>query len=293
MKTILLLALIFFQGCTIVPVFAGSGTISQVTENRVRRKHTNDIRSALYQDLVPRNSSGVATDSAGSLGTTAFKWLKLRISSGYWDIGDIKYHHDFSGVTPIGQGWYPCDGTTINETNYNAIHGAGSWAIFVVSSALDGTASPNLDGIYLIGENTTAQHGNVEGNVSHQINLEHSHTSAHTHSLSSHTHTGPSHNHQWHNFIANSSTSQGYDTGGGALNMTQATATAGIHLQTTSLSSALNNDLYTSNAGTGATAGPSNNTSGAASAGIGNSLSTTQSIQPRSMKMGAYVRVID
>lgn len=41
--------------------------------------HFNDKRTALLNDLVPRNASGVPEDEAGSLGNTDFQWNDLRV----------------------------------------------------------------------------------------------------------------------------------------------------------------------------------------------------------------------
>lgn len=43
----------------------------------------NDIRTAIYGDFVPRNTSAVATDQAGSLGSTTFKWLSAYLHNLY------------------------------------------------------------------------------------------------------------------------------------------------------------------------------------------------------------------
>jgi len=43
----------------------------------------NDIRTAIYGDFVPRNTSAVATDQAGSLGSTSFKWLSAYLHNLY------------------------------------------------------------------------------------------------------------------------------------------------------------------------------------------------------------------
>src|SRR5690606_4246231 len=105
----------------------------------------NQFYTALRRDLIPKDVNGDSLNNGGSLGSSTYQWLKAFINSGYWDAGDLKYHMDYSGATPIGQGWYPCDGTTINETNYDALHGAGSWDIYVISSPLDGETCGSTD----------------------------------------------------------------------------------------------------------------------------------------------------
>jgi len=59
----------------------GTGTLGQIVEQKVRRKHPNDTRDATYQDWVPRNTSGVATTEAGGIGTDALRWADSFIKS--------------------------------------------------------------------------------------------------------------------------------------------------------------------------------------------------------------------
>lgn len=166
----------------------GTNTIATVSDGTViDASDLNQYKTSLVNDLVPRNTAGAPTDLDGSLGSTTYSWLKAHIESGYWTVGDIKPHHTYNGAAPIGQGWFPCLGGVINETNYNAIHGAGAWATYVVSSALDGKYAPDLASGYLTGASSTTQDGSSSitkvGNTSNQINIQHSHT------VNSHTHT--------------------------------------------------------------------------------------------------------
>jgi hypothetical protein len=43
----------------------------------------NIIRSALLENHVPRNASGVVTDEAGSIGSAAYRWLNAHLLSSY------------------------------------------------------------------------------------------------------------------------------------------------------------------------------------------------------------------
>lgn len=58
----------------IVGAFAGTGTLLNVSGGKVQTTHVNQYYSALNQDVVPRNSSGVATDLGGNLGQSALRW---------------------------------------------------------------------------------------------------------------------------------------------------------------------------------------------------------------------------
>lgn len=139
----------------------------------------NLIKEALSSSFLPRNTSGVATDLGGSLGTVSLRWLFLRISSGHWVAGDIQALHPYNGEMEPGEGWMLCDGRVINEANYDTEHGAGHWDTFIVSSVLDGKRLPNLAGKYPVGKDATTQNGSVAitgvGNTSHQVNLRHFH----------------------------------------------------------------------------------------------------------------------
>lgn len=180
-KNISIVALSVFLGAllNIYLVNAGSNTISSVTGGVVRTSHVNQYFQALTQDLVPRNSSGVATSEAGNLGGSTFPWKNAVISTGYWGAGDVKCKHTYNGLVPIEQGWMRMDGDIVNQTNYDSEHGAGSWANYIGSSPLDGKHLPNLNSKYIVGSNTTPQDGTSAitstGNVNHQINLNHSH----------------------------------------------------------------------------------------------------------------------
>ena len=55
-------------------VLAGTGTLSSVSGGKVQTSHVNQYYSAFNEDLVPRNSSGVATDRGGDLGTSSYRW---------------------------------------------------------------------------------------------------------------------------------------------------------------------------------------------------------------------------
>jgi hypothetical protein len=227
----------------------------------------------LTNDIVPRNASGVATTIEGSIGTSALKWLKAHIASGYWDVGDIKPHHTYNGVAAVGQGWYPCDGTIINEANYNSVHGAGSWDTYVVASVLDGKYAPDMTGKYLVGSSSTTETGtsgiNSVGASGNQLNLAHAH----------------SHNHIWYAHDTNTITGDyTYNSSGVQTDLegvlVSKTAAAGNDVQTLqpiiTNNATINNVLGTSYTNLDATS----------------NLSSTQSIQPSSIEVIYYIRII-
>lgn len=265
----------------------GTNTLATKSDGQIiSSSDINQYKTAFGADMVPRNTSGAATDEGGSLGTASLKWLKAFIASGYWDAGDIKAHHTYDGATPVGQGWFPCDGTIINETNYDAIHGAGSWAAYVGSSPLDGKYAPDLEDKYLVGSNVTNDNGSVSipsvGNSGSTVNLQHSHT------VNSHTHTGPSHTHRWTVFDINGFSGGTFASNGSTAVPYNANTDTSTSLTNVALVGGTNAkfgvDGYVENSGTGST--------GAASPSTNNALITTQDIRPESIRVIYYIRII-
>lgn len=58
----------------------------------------NQYRTALNGDLVPRNSSGVATDEAGSIGTAALRWLNAYFKTLFLDDGTTTFSLEHSST---------------------------------------------------------------------------------------------------------------------------------------------------------------------------------------------------
>lgn len=92
-------------------LLAGTGTLSSVSGGVVRTSHVNQYYSALNQDFVPRNSSGVATADGGDLGTSTYYWNDVFLgggayfpSSSKWKIskdGSDNLDFDFNGTTRL------------------------------------------------------------------------------------------------------------------------------------------------------------------------------------------------
>lgn len=224
----------------------------------------NAIVAALKQDLVPRNSSAVAEADAGRLGTSTYPWDRANITTGYFVCGDVKMFHDFNGLISPGHGWMKCNGGQVTEVAYNAIHGAGMWDEYIVSSPIENKFLPNMNNKFPVGATNTTQDGSIaitsEGNAAHQVNLQH-------------THTGPSHNHQWMEYDGSGQDMSTFQSDGAATGDVM-TAT----FQTGGSGRALNvGDYYTSNAGTGNT---------------GNGGSTAQDIKPEAIALEFWMRII-
>ena len=154
-------------------------------------KHTdpNEYKTALSEDLIPRNSGGVPSANAGDLGSSIVPFKKATVIVAYLEIGMLIPFHSYGGALTPGQGWFKCDGSIINEANYNTLHGAGSWATYIGSSDLNGLYSPNFNDKYALGVADTTKDGSVAitsvGNANHQR------------AIATHNHTAPSHSHNF------------------------------------------------------------------------------------------------
>lgn len=233
-------------------------------------------------------------------------------------------------LPPIGMifGFYDFNGAlTFNSTNFAYCDGRA-----VDVGAIGVQTLPDLSNRYLVGFGTEGG-GDIDtaawtalpvGNLSHQVNLQHTHTvnahvhtvNAHTHDLSNHVHAAGAHTHG--PGTLQFSTGQQVLTGGvyllGMYNAAGALE-AVYDVDKFMLSGAGSNAynplafpgpglFYTAN-GTGATAAGSGNTdvpslnitsgaspgTDAASPNTTNSLSTTQSIQPRSVRVRFLMRI--
>lgn len=240
----------------------------------------NSLRNAMIGDQVPRNSSGDPTANEGDLGTVTYPYKRANITTGYFAPGMIMPMHTFNGTVSISQGWFPCAGAVINETNYDAIHGAGSWALYIGASDLDGKNSPNLTGKYLIGAASTTQSGSSAltyvGNAGNTVNLQHNHGV-----------NIPTHTHKWFEYNGTTTTDQSFDVNGTVVNLTQTVKNSGFTIETVegtgggSTVVGIGQDLYTDDA---VNTTNSTNTAGA--------LSTTQDIRPESLEVVYYIRII-
>ena len=245
------------------------GTNTLVTKNINDTNDENDLNQfnqALSGEFSPRNNAGVVSNISGSLGMEQLRFLKASIAKGYWGPGDIKAHHSYNGVASISNGWYPCDGSIVNESNYNDIHGAGAWDTFIGTSVFDGKYTPNLNGKYISGTTATTEDGSgaisTVGNSSSQIDL-------------THTHTGIEHNHNWYvpGIGSGASAIVGTSVSGNEGTFNSSGSSINIPVSGTG---PLNAYCYTSNSN------PSTTSSGSA----------TQDIRPDSIEVTFYMRII-
>lgn len=231
----------------------------------------NQYRDALIGDIVPRNTSGNPEANAGEAGTSTYPFERINVTTGGLFPGALLLFHDFGGALTPAQGYMKCNGDIVNETNYDAIHGAGSWAAHIVSSPLSGKHLPDWNNKYAVGSDTTPDDGSSAispvGNANHQVNLQHNHSI-------------PGHNHRWY-IPQGSSDDNIFDSSGTQHDIANAGRT-GLAISVGSGGGLANSNntmsaLYTSNAGSGNT---------------GNAGSTTQNIQPESQKAQYWIRII-
>ena len=250
---------------------ADTNTLASVSGGKVRTSHVNQYFQAFAQTIVPRNSSGVATDDGGDLGSSSVSWKNAHIKTGYWDAGDIKCHHTYNGLLTVSQGWMQMDGSIVNETNYDAEHSAGDWDTYIVSSLLDGKFLPDISDRHLIAKALTTKDGSVGiapvGNAGSTINIQHSHTVTFT-------------PRQWYNHEASAS-HQSFNSAGTPVNITPGGtgggSRQGISVVDCSVSACLASDFYTDDLPL-----PTNSTE----------LSAAQDIAPDAIEFVCYMRII-
>jgi hypothetical protein len=202
-------------------------------------------------------------------------------------VGEIRMFHDLGGIIPIPRGWMKLDGSQINQANYDALHGNGTWAEDNVSSSpIANKHLLNSIEKYAVGNSVTTQDGSSPawtyvGNVNNQISLAHTHTYTH-----------------WHRWITSGPPNTTYDSAGASTAFNSGgTSTSGIqsdydqsvnpsppptYLYTPRLAYYSDNDQYTDSAAPG--------TSAAVFADTGTS---STSIQPHSFEIVYIIRVVE
>lgn len=202
-------------------------------------------------------------------------------------IGSVISWDDYNGVLTLDPNYRYCDGLVINAPG----------------SPLDGLATRDLSGAYIVGYGTLGS-GDIGsalydvtpiGNSNNQVALNHTHTYAHTH-------PGPSHQH-----------------GGGTLSVSYGASDSnslflydnGIGKEYISVSGLANpgvgfvnfllkgpgwpaglESLILTNFNGSTSSGGTGNTGAASPPGTSSSLSSTQSIQPRSQRFRMIIRVL-
>jgi len=231
---------------------------------------------------IPINGLVYPSGSTISLGQSFTPAIDVSSSGVVPPIGSIIAFYDFNGLLTFNpSNWTYCDGRT-------ATFGGG-----IAGPAV----TPDLSNRYLVGfgtegggdNDTAAWSTSPVGNADHTINLQHDHT------VDSHSHLGPSHNHgagtlQFEVCQNNGNNLEFFNSGGSASelfsgNGVSSGADSGVWR--TYFSGV--NPHYTRN-GAGATGNSGTGSTGSASPGTDLQLSTTQSIQPRSVRVRFLIR---
>lgn len=153
-------------------------------------------------------------------------------------VGETRMLHTFNGTLSIPRGYLKLDGSQVNEANYNATHGAGTYVTDAVSSSsILNKYLPAMNGIYPVGANSTSEDGataiSTVGNTDHEIDLEH-------------THTIGDHGHQWHKSNGAAAISESYNSSGGEITLATYDGTHASQIEANSGSNGLRDDFYTS-----------------------------------------------
>jgi hypothetical protein len=119
------------------------------------------MKRAITGVFVPRDVTTLdASDEAGSLGSSTYRFNRAHITSGYLSVGMMKYKYVYTSISPVLEaGWMLCDGRVVSEANYNTEHGANTWASEVVSSPINGLRLPDFNNRYMRGVNGSTQSG--------------------------------------------------------------------------------------------------------------------------------------
>lgn len=160
-------------------------TALSVTQNKFKDEAVTTskiVDEAVTEDKVASNAA--TEDKLADNAVTQAKIVTLFLGS---EIGAVRMFQTYNDLLEVPRGWMICNGEIINETNYNALHGAGAFATDgITSSAILLKYLPNMASCYAVGADTTTQDGatalTTTGNEDHQVDLAHTHSYAAAHS---------------------------------------------------------------------------------------------------------------
>lgn len=162
-------------------------TIEELVVNLTDDDHFNNIRDALVEDIVPRNSDGEAEDLAADLGETSLPWLSINVTAGWFCGGMIFPWYDYDGLLPKPHGYMEMNGDVVSRENYNIQHRTDAsdetdyWELYVRSSPHEGLELKDMHLRFLKGTTSATEDGEstptVLGNADNTIDLTHNHSS--------------------------------------------------------------------------------------------------------------------
>lgn len=202
-------------------------------------------------------------------------------------VGTIIAFYNYDNATSYNAAyWQLCDGSLIDDD----------------ASPFDAENAPDLSGRYLVGYGTddgadmdTAVWNTAPvGNAAHQVDLRHSHTSAaHTHTSAAHSHGEGTLRFRVFEYTTSGTKFVGYDSGGSDVNIATV-RTVGTNFSdapNVMVKSPSSSTNYYTTAGSGSTNSTTPGSTGSTTPGsTGQNLSTTQSIQPRSIRVYYLLR---
>lgn len=155
-----------------------------IDPNQIRN---NNVTSAKIADGAV-NTAAIQDNAVttAKLANAVVDEAVTNITAGYLPPGAVQMFHTFDGTVSYPRGWMLCNGNVVNQTNYDAIHGAGAYtADNVANSPLLSKNLPDMSGHYAIGVADTTKDGSstisTVGNVGHEIDIRHTHDVDHEH----------------------------------------------------------------------------------------------------------------
>ena len=147
--------------------------------NSTRLDNVNLQNASVTSDNInPNLGDGIMVGVAsGSLyiKTNSIPTSKVKLTAKYGSVGHIRKFHTFNGVLSIPRGWMYMNGDTINETDYEAIHGVGTYTTDdIASSDIDGDTLPDTVGYYILSSDDVALQNTISS-ASNTVDLEHNH----------------------------------------------------------------------------------------------------------------------
>lgn len=158
---------------------------SSVQANQIRN---NNVTTAKIADsAVTTNKIEDGAVTTAKIAANAVTEAKANPTSGYLPQGSVQMFYTFNGAVNYPRGWMLLNGDVVNETNYDAIHGAGAYSTDgIASSRILGKNLPDMVDKYAVGVADTTKDGASSiasvGNANHITNFEHTHSTTHSHS---------------------------------------------------------------------------------------------------------------
>lgn len=168
----------------------GSTKLADASISTAKLADSSIINAKIQDDAITTSKIIDEAVTAAKIADNAVTAAKLTSLFLPTEEGAIRLIHTFNSTVSIPRGWMILNGDVVNQTNYDAIHGSGSYTTDgVASSNLLSKNLPAFTNIFPVGDsdNDTSQDGSsaitTVGNTDHEIDVSHTHTgNSHTHS---------------------------------------------------------------------------------------------------------------